>query len=582
MVVSMVTLYMRVTMRRPTAYSAFFTAFKASSAGLIALTVIVACGEYGTSVMPRPDNITRVQVATVDYVMPDSVKLGLVSAGAATKMLPIGLSADVRTAPLGSSSTVANACGGGGFAGYTERRLSADEFTAEAAPTFAPSSALSDDGLIQDLPIGFDFSFYGTTYNKVNIYSNGFLMFGTAPPLRQSGSAVGGFIPQNLNPKNIIALSWSDWSPQLVANGILFETRGTAPNRKFIVQYNNVPEYHSTGRLMAQVILSEGSNDVTIYTNSLTIGNSSHFVTQGIEDLTGTQALYDSVQNGAGTWTMRVHNVFSLTNDAIRFSLISTKDDIAPSITAPENLTRPNDPGLASAVVVVAPPAATDNCSAVTFAGVRSDSKPLDAPYPVGVTTITWTATDASENSSTVKQSVTVVDLEPPTLEASDIIVPATTRNGALVTYQLVSHDNVGVTSVVCDPVSGSLFAIGERSVSCTAYDAAGNGSVPATFSVLVLNAQAQMENLIQYILRLGMPDGTTNPLVNQLRAAYSDGNSCKKMSDFISMVSKKGRDIPIGSGPYMTNEASRIMVVMSCSGAPAHARLFNPALLGN
>jgi len=566
-------------MRRPTAFSAFFTALRASSASVIALTVILACGEYGTSVMPRPDNITHVQVATVDYVMPDSVKLGLVVAGSSPNMIPIGLSADVRTAPLGSSSTVANACGGGGFAGYTERRLSPLEFTAEAAPTFAPASPLSDDGRITDLPIGFDFSFYGTTYTKVNIYSNGFLMFGQAPPINQSGPAVGGFIPQNMNPKNIIALAWTDWSPQ--ADGIRFETRGTAPNRKLIVQYNNVPEYHSTGRLMAQVILSEGSNDVTIYTNSLTIGNSGHFTTQGIEDLAGTQALYDSVQNGAGVWTMRVHNVFTLSNDAIRFSLISTKDDIAPSITAPDGITHPNDPGLASALVAVAPPAATDNCSAITFAGVRSDSKPLDAPYPVGVTTITWTATDASGNASTVQQSVTVVDVEPPTLEASDIIVPATTRNGATVNYQLVSHDNVAVTSVVCVPPSGSLFAIGEASVSCTAYDAAGNASVPATFSVLVLSAQAQMENLIQYILGLGLPDGTTEPLVNQLRAAYSDNNSCKKMSDFISMVSKKGRDIPIGSPSYMTNEATRIMVVMSCSGAPSRSRLFNPALLG-
>ena len=533
--------------------------------------------------MPRPDNVTHVQVATDDYVMPDSVKLGLVAAGGSPNMIPIGFSADVRTAPLGSSSAVANACGGGGFAGYTERRLSADEFTPEAAPTFAPASPVSDDGRITDLPIGFDFSFYGTTYNKVNIYANGFLMFGTAPPINQSGSAVGGFLPSPDNPKNIIALAWTDWSPQLVSDGIRFETRGTAPNRKFIVQYNNVPEFHSTGRLMGQVILSEGSNDITIYTNTMSVNNGMHFVTQAIKDLTGTQWMADSVQNPTTLiWSKRVHNFFSLNNDAIRFSLISTKDDIAPSITAPENLTRPNDPGLASALVAVAPPAATDNCSAVTFAGVRSDSKPLDAPYPVGVTTITWTATDASGNSATVQQSVTVIDVEPPTLEASDIIVPATTRNGAIVNYQLLSHDNVAVTSVVCDPPSGSLFAIGEGSAKCTAYDAAGNSSIPVTFNVLVLSAQAQMENLIQYILGLGLPDGTTEPLVNQLSAAYSNSNSCKKMSDFISMVSKKGRDIPIGSASYMTNEATRIMVVMSCSSAPSRARLFNPALLGN
>src|SRR5436190_1298434 len=107
---------------------------------------------------------------------------------------PVELGSDGRLNgnPLHESYDASPDRGGGGFAGYTERRLSPLEFTAEAAATFAPASPLSDDGRITDLPIGFDFSFYGTTYTKVNIYSNGFLMFGQAPPINQSGPAVGG------------------------------------------------------------------------------------------------------------------------------------------------------------------------------------------------------------------------------------------------------------------------------------------------------------------------------------------------------------------------------------------------------
>ena len=62
------------------------------------------------------------------------------------------------------------------------------------------------------------------------------------------------------------------------------------------------------------------------------------------------------------------------------------------------------------------------------------------------------------------------------------------------------------------------------------------------------------------------LPNGTTNPLVNQLRAAEGGDNSCKKMSDFITMVSKKSRDIQPVDATFMIDEAKSIMGVMGCS----------------
>jgi len=79
MVVLMVTLYMRVTMLRPTPRASLFKALKATAAGTLVLTAILACGDYGTSVMatPQPDAVVRVPVNTVDYTMSDADKLGL-------------------------------------------------------------------------------------------------------------------------------------------------------------------------------------------------------------------------------------------------------------------------------------------------------------------------------------------------------------------------------------------------------------------------------------------------------------------------------------------------------------------------
>ncbi|WP_035629179.1 HYR domain-containing protein, partial [Flavobacterium hydatis] len=52
-----------------------------------------------------------------------------------------------------------------------------------------------------------------------------------------------------------------------------------------------------------------------------------------------------------------------------------------------------------------------------TFTGVRSDSKLLTDLYPVGKTTIVWTATDASGNTSaSCEQIITITDTEKPVI----------------------------------------------------------------------------------------------------------------------------------------------------------------------
>jgi hypothetical protein len=91
-------------------------------------------------------------------------------------------------------------------------------------------------------------------------------------------------------------------------------------------------------------------------------------------------------------------------------------DVVPPEITAPPALAEPNDEGecgkyLSSFTLGV--PIASDDCA---LASVVNDAPSY---FPVGVTVVTWTATDASGNSSTATQSVTILDVEPPKITAS-------------------------------------------------------------------------------------------------------------------------------------------------------------------
>ncbi|MCK6483936.1 MAG: HYR domain-containing protein [Phycisphaerae bacterium] len=60
--------------------------------------------------------------------------------------------------------------------------------------------------------------------------------------------------------------------------------------------------------------------------------------------------------------------------------------------------------------------AASDNCGIQSVVGVRSDALPLTDPYPLGVTTITWTVTDCAGATDECVQTITVTDAQAPDL----------------------------------------------------------------------------------------------------------------------------------------------------------------------
>jgi uncharacterized repeat protein (TIGR01451 family) len=175
-------------------------------------------------------------------------------------------------------------------------------------------------------------------------------------------------------------------------------------------------------------------------------------------------------------------------------STVTVVDDTKPSIAAPPALTRNtganatecgafiSDADLGSAAV-------SDNCSGVT---VTRTGVPADNKFPVGTTTITYTATDAAGNFKTDTQLVTVVDNTPPAISCPvNIGVPADANAcSAVVNFAVGVTDNCPGVTVTSSHASGSTFPVGTTIVNVIAKDAAGNQSA-CSFSVTVKDTQA-------------------------------------------------------------------------------------------
>jgi hypothetical protein len=78
----------------------------------------------------------------------------------------------------------------------------------------------------------------------------------------------------------------------------------------------------------------------------------------------------------------------------------------APTLTCPGNKTVAAPAGQNSATVLVG--VASTSAEGAAIVGVRSDGKALTAPYPVGVTTITWMVTLDEHTPVTCTETITV------------------------------------------------------------------------------------------------------------------------------------------------------------------------------
>src|SRR5262249_6344939 len=101
---------------------------------------------------------------------------------------------------------------------------------------------------------------------------------------------------------------------------------------------------------------------------------------------------------------------------------VTGNDTTPPTITCPSNINTPEDPpGSGQAIVSWPTPAAADNCTQEVSV---TCNPPSGSTFNTGVSTVTCTATDASNNSSSCTFTVTVATVTCVLTCPSDVTTP--------------------------------------------------------------------------------------------------------------------------------------------------------------
>lgn len=135
--------------------------------------------------------------------------------------------------------------------------------------------------------------------------------------------------------------------------------------------------------------------------------------------------------------------------------------------------------------VVLGTPMSSDNC---VVASVTNDAP---ASYPLGNTTVTWTVTDGSGNSTTGTQVVIVTDEVLPTITAPAAVVVSADSSCTASEVSLgtpITADNCGVATVTNN--APATYPLGATTVTWTVTDVNGNFST-VTQTVTVTGTSA-------------------------------------------------------------------------------------------
>ncbi len=247
----------------PTESRAVVVTFAPTLPGLRATSLVVTSNdpdETNTSVIMLGQGLE----APVLTIAPPALADTLAAGATASRVVNIanlgGNDLDVQVTVEGAPSMpAARAIAGGGpdFGGYRW-----EDSNDVGGPAFAWIDAatgadvgLANDGFVEGIPLGFAFRYYGGVFTTVTVGANGWLSF--------NGGSVSypASVPQADFVAGAIAPYARDLAPTMGAY-VRYLTLGSAPDRRFVVEYNAVPDGDAANPKTFEVVLYERTNTI--------------------------------------------------------------------------------------------------------------------------------------------------------------------------------------------------------------------------------------------------------------------------------------------------------------------------------
>jgi gliding motility-associated-like protein len=329
---------------------------------------------------------------------------------------------------------------------------------------------------------------------------------GNTSTATQTVTVIDLVAPSITAPATVAATTTSGCS----ATGVVLGTPTTSDNCSSVTVSNNAPSIYPVGSTTVTWTATDASGNSTMAVQTVTVtdviapivtapanvtvsstsGCTAQNVNLGSPEFTDNCSVASVTNNAPTTFPSGATSVTWTVTDASGNTATATQtvtvvDQVNPTISAPANVITTTNTGCTSTSVALGTPTSTDNCSAVTVSNNAPSS------FPIGTTSVTWTATDASGNTATATQTVTITDAIIPTITAPANVTAQANNSCAAFNVVLgtpTTADNCTVASVTNN--APAIFPLGTTTVTWTVTDASGN-SATATQTVTVSDTQA-------------------------------------------------------------------------------------------
>jgi hypothetical protein len=328
------------------------------------------------------------------------------------------------------------------------------------------TAAVHDDDVTTVNPLGFNFTFMGVTYSHFSANSNGQFQFHTSG----SATAIGANVTPSAGVPNLFPMTGDNE----LSGGIRYKVIGSAPNRKFVLEWSQFYVYYTdiTNAGNMQLWLNESNGQIDFVYGAIYNSNSIS-VTRSIGIATGTTATTQGSVTVGASPTYAASGTFTTNTFAAGSGTATGSPLIANLGTSVEGTRR---------VYSFTPAAAPAVASGLSFSGIAATTM-----------TLNWTDNASTEVGYRIYRSLDDITYTAiANLPANTATYSATSLNANTLYYwRVIAYAEIeGAALSGSQSTNPAAFAAGIKTVG------AGGDYQNLTTAFADINAQALIGNV--------------------------------------------------------------------------------------